>query len=49
MTMLIGCCTLPKPSVLESKALPLNYTLLAGRPRPKVLVTHRDTGQTWRV
>jgi len=46
---LTGRSTPSKPTVLTSKVLPLTYSLLAGKPRPKILVTHRQTGQTWRV
>ncbi len=46
---LAGTCTLAEPNLLESKVLPLSYTLLPGKARPKVEVTQRETGQKWLV
>jgi Uma2 family endonuclease len=46
---LIGKCTLDEPAVLQSSVLPLSYTLVSGKPRPKIQVTHRETGQKWLV
>ena len=46
---LVGRCTLEKPKVLESRVLPLDYTLVKGKRRPRIQVTHRETGQQWLV
>jgi Uma2 family endonuclease len=46
---LVGRCTLDAPKVLESRVLPLNYTLVKGKRRPRIQVTHRETGQQWLV
>jgi Uma2 family endonuclease len=44
---LAGRSDAANPAVLASGVLPLTFQLKAGRPRPKVLVTHTATGQTW--
>ncbi len=46
---LVGKCTLAKKDVLQSSVLPLTYTLVPAKPRPKIQVTHRQTGQKWLV
>ncbi len=46
---LVGRCTLDEPAVLESAVLPLSYTLMPGKQRPRIEVTHRETGQKWLV
>ncbi|HYH65486.1 MAG TPA: Uma2 family endonuclease [Urbifossiella sp.] len=35
------------PVVLESGVLPLSFQLRIAAPRPLVVVTHRQTGETW--
>jgi Uma2 family endonuclease len=45
----VGQCTLAEPAALESKVLPLSYTLVTGKPRTKIRVTHCETGQQWLV
>ncbi|MBY0513336.1 MAG: Uma2 family endonuclease [Gemmataceae bacterium] len=44
---LAGRSDLTDPKVLASGVLPLSFQLRPGKPRPKVLVTHAATGQTW--
>jgi Uma2 family endonuclease len=44
---LAGRSDLSDPAVLASAVLPLNFQLQPGGPRPKILVTHPSTGQTW--
>ena len=44
---LAGRADLASPAVLTSGVLPLTFQLQPGTPRPKILVTHTTTGQTW--
>jgi Uma2 family endonuclease len=44
---LAGRSDLDNPSVLASGVLPLTFQLRAKKPRPTILVTHNETGQTW--
>jgi len=44
-----GRCTLDKPRPLESSVLPLTYVLVPGKPRPRLRIIHRETGQEWLV
>jgi Uma2 family endonuclease len=44
---LAGRSTLQEPQLLESKVLPLVFRLVAGEERPKIEVTHPQTGQRW--
>jgi Uma2 family endonuclease len=34
---------------LSSTVLPLTFRLEPGQPRPRIVVTHRDTAQTWTI
>jgi Uma2 family endonuclease len=45
--VLAGKSELKNKAVLVSRALPLTFKLQPGTPRPKILVTHPATKQTW--
>ena len=44
-----GRSDLVLPAVLTSCTLPLTFHLVAGTPRPQILVTHSADGRTWLV
>jgi Uma2 family endonuclease len=46
---LIGRCTPAKSKSLNSAVIPFGFSLAAGRPRPKVLVTRTADGHTTRI
>jgi Uma2 family endonuclease len=43
----VGHCDEANPAVLASAVLPLTFQLQPATPRPKILVAHTPTGQTW--
>ena len=46
---LAGRSTPEAPDVLVSQVLPLSFRMIAGDPRPAILVAHADGIQTWSV
>jgi Uma2 family endonuclease len=46
---LVGKSNLKKPDILTSKVLPLTFKLIAGKPRPRLLVVHTSGSQRWEV
>ena len=46
---LVGKSEPERSDVLASGVLPLRFRLLPGQPRPKIEVTHTESGQVWVV
>jgi Uma2 family endonuclease len=46
---LIGKTTLEEPQVLESHLLGLTFELVRGKPRPRIRIRHRQSGEEWLV
>jgi Uma2 family endonuclease len=44
-----GVCTPTRPKPLDSSVIPFGFSLVAGRPRPKLLVVRRSDGHTTRI
>lgn len=42
-----GRSELPSSSTLTSSVMPLTFRLVAGTPRPKIVVVHPPTGKQW--
>lgn len=47
--VLVGRSDETKPAVVASAVLPLTFKLVAGKPRPRIEVTHSKTKKTWLV
>jgi Uma2 family endonuclease len=43
----IATSTPNNPAILASAVLPLTFQLVPNPARPRLIITHRDTGQTW--
>ena len=46
---LVGQSRLTAPDVLASRMLPLSFQLVPGESRPRIHVTHAESGRTWLV
>jgi len=44
---LVGTVRPGDGKVLASNVVPLTFALVRGRPRPKIRITHAETGQNW--
>jgi hypothetical protein len=45
----MGVSRAGSPATLASEVVPLSFRLAESEPTPRIEVTHRDTGQSWRI